>query len=149
MAQWMTDRGLCVGLRIEPVRGDVDKQPHTAISEEATRIPPLSRGFPTEPTGLYFEGHTDTELINPPPAVVNNNQIVEAIAAGVKRAISTVAVAPTVQIEQPIMESMTVSGIATADMGVKKLRELGKELGLSFPASTTKVEMAEAINAKK
>ena len=34
----------------------------------------------------------------------------------------------------------------TADMSAKELREIGKELGLSFPASTTKVEMAAKIN---
>jgi hypothetical protein len=34
----------------------------------------------------------------------------------------------------------------TADLSAKELREIGKELGLSFPASTTKVEMAAKIN---
>lgn len=37
----------------------------------------------------------------------------------------------------------------TADLGAKKLRELGKELGLSFPASMTKTDMAKAINEAK
>lgn len=34
----------------------------------------------------------------------------------------------------------------TPDLGAKKLREIGKELGLSFPASMKKTEMAAKIN---
>lgn len=36
----------------------------------------------------------------------------------------------------------------TADLGAKKLRELGKELGLSFSASMSKADMAKAINSR-
>jgi hypothetical protein len=34
----------------------------------------------------------------------------------------------------------------TAKLGVKKLREIGKQYGLSFPVGTTMAEMAEQIN---
>jgi len=44
--------------------------------------------------------------------------------------------------EPPKAESVT------ADLGAKKLREIGKKLDLSFSASTSKDEMVSAINAK-
>jgi hypothetical protein len=37
----------------------------------------------------------------------------------------------------------------TADMSAKELREIGKELGLSFPANMSKANMAKAINEAK
>jgi hypothetical protein len=37
----------------------------------------------------------------------------------------------------------------TADMNAKKLREIGRGLGLKFPVGVTKVDMAKAINEAK
>ena len=37
----------------------------------------------------------------------------------------------------------------TPDIGVEALRKLGKELELTFPVGTTKVEMAKIINDAK
>lgn len=42
--------------------------------------------------------------------------------------------------------AMSAASPVTADIGAKKLRELGKEIGLSFPASMSKTDMANAIN---
>ncbi len=42
-----------------------------------------------------------------------------------------------------------LSGTVTPNLGAKELREIGKELGLSFPASTKKTDMVDAINAKR
>jgi phage FluMu protein Com len=45
--------------------------------------------------------------------------------------------------------ALSVAASVTADLGARKLRELGKELGLSFPASMSKTDMAKAINEVK
>jgi hypothetical protein len=36
----------------------------------------------------------------------------------------------------------------SADVGVKELREIGRQHGLAFKPGTTKIDMAKAINAK-
>lgn len=45
--------------------------------------------------------------------------------------------------------ALSAASSVTADLGARKLRELGKELGLSFPASMSKTDMAKAINEVK
>jgi phage FluMu protein Com len=45
--------------------------------------------------------------------------------------------------------ALSAASSINADLGAKKLREIGKELGLSFPASMSKADMAKAINEAK
>jgi hypothetical protein len=69
---------------------------------------------------------------------------------GKEEAPKIVEVLPDVPAAENVAESVAdeVPAQVTADIGVKELRELGKQRGLAFKPGTTKIDMAKAINAK-
>lgn len=99
--------------------------------------------------GVVWDGENNKRLIKfVGGAVETEDERVQSIL--IERGYSfdpepPVASVPTIQTEQPIMESVTVTSVSP-DLGAKKLREIGKELKLTFSANMSKVDMAKAIN---